>query len=105
MDGNRCERSTCARKESCLYPLLCGDYYAAIMTAAAYAVSESLGFFIIDSSHCFGFFVEQKGQLSDHFIMFTSEYLQTLCNWLDRCKLSADAMGPSPFISKVYLLA
>lgn len=49
------------------------------------------------------FFIVQKGQLSDRYIMCTSEYLQTLCKWLDRCKLSADAMGPSPFISKVYL--
>lgn len=86
-------------------PLLCADYHVAITTATACGVNEFLGFFVLDSCHCFGFFVEQKGQLSDRFIMFTSEYLQTLCKWLDRCKLSADAMGPSPFISKVHLLA
>lgn len=56
MDGKRCEKSTCAREESCAYPLSYGDYHGAATTAAACIVSESLGFCVFDSSHPFGFF-------------------------------------------------
>lgn len=52
----------CLCKEGLLVsPLLCGVYHAAMTAAAAAcAVSESLGFFVSNSSHHFGFFCCSK---------------------------------------------
>lgn len=43
--GNRCENSTWAKKDYCVYFLLCWGYRA-VITVAACAVNVSLGFFI-----------------------------------------------------------
>lgn len=96
MDGN--VKILLRQGRSPVHPLMCGNSHAGI-TVVPVIPWDSL---YLRTLPALVLFVWRKRTQSDYFTMFNSEYLQTLWDW---CPWSADALGPSPFIPKGYLLA